>query len=200
MFAVATNSTVVNAPRNRLPHELEVVVNKISADAPTHLLAVYSKPVSRVAIHPAHALVLASHCAHLPSLPHSKPTMPMAAGSTLILPVVPLCLPSPETFPILLHYLYTKRHDHLLASVLPIRPGDGSQSLNQLGQRLAAMFTVPALLSQAAKAHGLWNNVVALGVFDERLSRTIETAWEALLDALVITTDATWRTDTNRFT
>ena len=59
---------------------------------------------------------------------------------------------------------------------------------------------MPALLSQAAKAHGLWNNVVALGVFDERLSRTIETAWEALLDALVITTDATWRTDTNRFT
>ncbi|KAF8577824.1 hypothetical protein K439DRAFT_1363803 [Ramaria rubella] len=194
MLAVAATTTA-NPPRDRLPRELEVVINDLSADAPTHLFAVYSKSASQVALHPAHALVLAAHCSHLPPLPHSKPTQPESAGSILILPVVPLCLPNPSTFPILLHYLYTKRGDLLLASLLPMAPRDANQSIEQLAQSFAATFTVQALLSHAARVHGLWSNVAALGVFDEKLWRGIEMVWEVILGALAISTGLTWQTE-----
>ncbi|KAF8488120.1 hypothetical protein JB92DRAFT_2757760 [Gautieria morchelliformis] len=187
-------TTAANPPRDRLPRELEVVVNDIAADAPTHLFAVYARSATRISIHPVHALVLASHCANLPSLPDSKPTLPTQVGSTLTLPVVPICLPSPETFPILMHYLYTKRGDHLLASLLPIPAQGVTPALDQLSKTLAATFTVQALLSRAARVHGLWSNVAALGVFDERLWRGIEMVWEVLLGALAISTGSSWRT------
>lgn len=188
-------TTTANPPRDRLPRELEVIVNDLGADAPTHLFAVYSRSATRISIHPVHALVLAAHCAHLPSLPYSKPTTPTEIGGTLTLPVVPLCVPNPATFPILLHYLYTKRGDHLLASLLPMPPRDATQSLQQFSQTFAATFTVQALLSHAARVHGLWSNVAALGVFDEKLSRAIEMVWEVLLGALAVSTGSNWRTE-----
>lgn len=192
MLSVAA-STVADPPRNRLPRELEVVINDISADAPTHLFAVYSRPASRVVIHPAHALILAVHCTHLPPLPHSKPVTPTFAGGALTLPVIPLCLHNQATFPILMHYLYTKRRDCLLASLLPMPPHDVSQSLDQLSRSMAATFPAPTLLSHARKVHDLWCNIMALGVFDERLWRAIEMAWEVILGALATNTGARWR-------
>ncbi|KAF8488126.1 hypothetical protein JB92DRAFT_1449636 [Gautieria morchelliformis] len=196
LLAVAA-STTANPPRDRLPRELQVIVNDITADAPSHLFAVcaQSQPPTRISLHPAHALVLASHCAHFPSLPYSKPAVAPAAGSTLTLPVVPLALPSPETFPILMHYFYTKRGDHLLASLLPIAPRDATQTLDQLSTEYAATFTVQALLARAARVHGLWSNVAALGVFDAKLWRGIEVVWAVLLDALAISTGSSWRTE-----
>ena len=188
-----TASTTANVSRDRLPRELRVVVNDLSGEAPTHLVAVYSRPAMRVSLHPAHALVLAVHCAHLPLLPKTTSPEPTEVGGTRTLPVIPLCLPSPSTFPILIHYLYTKRADQLLASLLPMPPRDAAQSLSQLSQMFAATFTVQALLSHAAKVHGLWSNVAALGVFDEKLFRAIELVWELVLGALAISTGSGWR-------
>ncbi|KAF8498370.1 hypothetical protein BU17DRAFT_72337 [Hysterangium stoloniferum] len=59
-----------------------------------------------------------------------------------ILPVI-LCVPEPASFPLLMHYLYTKRPDHLFAALLPA----------------------------GASVHGLWSNVTAMGVFDDGLSK-----------------------------
>ncbi|KAF8577828.1 hypothetical protein K439DRAFT_1396231 [Ramaria rubella] len=191
MLTVAATTTA-NPPRDRLPRELEVVINDLSAEAPTHLFAIYSTPTSQVALHPAHALVLAAHCSHLPTLLHSKPTQPTSAGSTLTLPVVPLCLPHPATFPILLFYLYTKRREHLFASLLPMVSRDANESIEQLARTLAATFTVQALLSHAARIHGFWRNVATLGIFDDKLWQVMEMAWELLGRALAIGTVATW--------
>jgi hypothetical protein len=41
------------------------------------------------------------------------------AGQEIKVPVVPLCIPAPEVFPRLSTFLYTKRIDHLLGSLLP---------------------------------------------------------------------------------
>jgi hypothetical protein len=182
----------VDAPRERLPRELEVVVNNISGEAPTHLLAVHSKPATRVSLFPVHALVLAAHCAHVPPFPHADSKTPAEAGSKLTLPVTPFCIPNPETFSIILYYLYTKRMERVFAALLPIPLRGVKPSIDQLSQLYAATFTVHTLLSHAAKVHGLWSNVTALGVFDDKLSRVIEVAWEVLLSALAIKTGMKW--------
>lgn len=188
-------TTVADPCRDRLPRRLEVQIKDFSTDTPTHLFAVHSKPATRVCLYPVHALIFAAHCAHLPPIPYVNSAEATEDGKKLILPVVPLCLPNPPTFPMLLHYLYTKRGDHLLAALLPMAPRGPKPSLTQLSRTFAATFTVQALLSYAAKVHGLWSNVAALGVFDEKLSRAIEVAWEVVLDALAISTGANWRTE-----
>ncbi|KIJ36203.1 hypothetical protein M422DRAFT_179763 [Sphaerobolus stellatus SS14] len=199
MLSVAT-STTASPPKDRLPRELEVLISDLSAPAPSHLFAIYSKTSSHVSIHPAHALILAAHCANLPSLPPS--TSSPAADSLpdelkLTLPVVPLCLPSPPNFPMLLHYLYTKKIDHLLASLLPATSFSTS-SMDQMTSNFAATFTIQALLTHAARVHGLWSNVVALGVFDEKLWKAMEMVWDVLVGALAKSTGATWQASTSK--
>lgn len=164
--------------RSALPKEMEVSfgVGSSSAFNPTHLLAVYAKPSPaqpqrNVTLFPAHDVVLATHCAHMPTLPPST----TASHSQPTLPVVPLCLPAPETFATLQHYLYTKRTDTLLAALVP--------SLSSLPAQ-----PVSTLLQRATVIHGLWRNVCALGVSDEQLWRTMDVAWEAVLRALAVAT------------
>jgi hypothetical protein len=191
LFNVAA-TTVMDPCHDRLPRRLEVLVKDLSADTPTHLFAVHSKPITRVTLYPVHALVFAAHCAHLPPIPHTNSAAPTEDGKKIVLPVVPFCLPNPPTFLMLLDYLYTKRGNYLLAALLPILPRGPKPSLTQLSQTLAASYPVHALLSFAAKVHGLWSNVVVLGVFDKKLSQIIEVAWKVLLDALAISPGASW--------
>jgi len=195
MLTVAT-STTTDPPKDRLPRELEVFINHFSTSPPTHLFAVYGKTASRVAILPVHSLVLAAHCAHLPPLPPSPSGQSTSSTNpNPILPVVPLCLPHPASFLILVHYLYTKRADRLFASLLPAAPAPAVQGLAQLAQNFAATFTVQALLAHASRVHGLWSNLAALGVFDDNLSRCVETAWEVLVQALALSTGAQWQSE-----
>ena len=178
-------------PGERLPRKLDVVINDVSSEAPTHLLAVHTKPTTRVSLFPVHAIVLAAHCARLPPFPQSGSRTPAEAGSKISLPVTPFCLPNPETFSIILYYLYTKRVDRLFSALLPL-PLQGRKSIDQLSRTYSSTFTVQALLSHAAKVHGLWSNVAALGIFDGRLWQVIEVAWEVLLKALAVSTGARW--------
>jgi hypothetical protein len=102
---------------NVLPKELAAVINDLSSDMPTHMLAVYSRHAAtkhRITLFP---IILATHCANLPILPASSVVRPQATGSTISVPVVPLCIPTPDVFPQLLTFLYTKRIDHLLVSL-----------------------------------------------------------------------------------
>ncbi|HEV7736743.1 MAG TPA: hypothetical protein VGO47_05140 [Chlamydiales bacterium] len=165
----------------------------MSVPPPTHVFAVYAKASPRVFLHSAHAVVLAANCAHLPLLPASKTDSTTSTASTT-LPVVPLRIPNPATFPTLLHYLYTKRANHLLAALLPLTLGT-PQSLQHLSQHLAATYTLPVLLTHAARVHGLWSNVVALGVFDDGLWKAIDMSWQVLLGAVASSTGAQWQTN-----
>lgn len=177
-----------------MPKVLDVVVNKFSTDMPTHMLAIYSREdlagkKRQVTLFPTHHLVLAAHCANLPTFPASRPIAPTTIGAPITLPVVPLCLSSPETFPWLLIYLYSKRADQLLASILPFPPGLGDVSIKaslQLAQRFAASYTAQALFQLAGGISGFWRNVCALGVYDDKLWGVMTVAWEVVLKALEI--------------
>ncbi|KAH0831260.1 hypothetical protein J3R83DRAFT_13894 [Lanmaoa asiatica] len=187
-----------------LPKDLAVTVNDLSFDMPTHMLAVYSRHVPaatkrRVTLFPIHNIVLATHCANLPILPTSNITRPDVAGSTVSVPVVPLCIPAPEVFPQLSTFLYTKRIDHLLASLLPCpaphplyRDDPTSEPvlslLQQFAGKLATSHSAQTLLTHAMAVNGLWRNACALGIDDEKLWCALDVAWEVLVVALAIST------------
>ncbi|KZV87977.1 hypothetical protein EXIGLDRAFT_751933 [Exidia glandulosa HHB12029] len=176
----------------------------------------------KVTLFPVHDLVLVAHCANLPTLPPSGSQLlsepqpqeqPAAAAGaadeasetapaapiSLKLPVVPLCLPSPPTFPILQSYLYTKRADSLLARLLPHVPGttpatssearpaitgDRVETMRNLVDSLSDRHAPSELLKFALTTHGLWSNVCVLGVHDDRLWRVLDLAWEVLMGAM----------------
>lgn len=187
--------------KNALPKELSIIINDLSCDLPTHMFAVYSRqsshspsPTRKVTLFPTHAIVMSLHCANLPSLPKSRACEPDSIGE-MALPVVPLCIPSPETFSPLSAYLYTKDVQHLLSSLLPsglatppnilsLDTDSDSPEFTQFSIKLRATYTAPALLTYAMAINGLWRNVVALGIFDERLWEALDIAWAAVLGAL----------------
>jgi hypothetical protein len=187
---------------NVLPKELSIIVNDLSSDMPTHMFAVFSsrQPATarrRVTLFPAHNLVFAIHCANLPILPVPQPTFPECAGQEIKVPVVPLCIPAPEVFPQLSTFLYTKRIDHLLGTLLPCPsppqlyrddPATVMPLLEEFAQKLAQTYTAQALLMHIGKAHGMWRNAIALGIADERLWCALDVAWEVLLTSLAIST------------
>lgn len=189
---------------NVLPKELTVVTDDLSSDMPTHMLAVYSRQVPaaakrRVKLFPTHNIVLAAHCANLPILQQSNPITPHKAGESITIPVVPLCIPAPEVFPQLSTFLYTKRIDYLLATLLshPVPSALYTEdptservrsALQQCAGKLATLAPAHVLLSRAMAVNGLWRNACALGIGDEKLWCAMDVAWEVLLHALAIST------------
>ena len=167
---------------------------------PTHMLAVFGKQPAgksrqprRVTLYPVHSLVFASHCALLPEFPSP---LPVALSENEVrnvnLPVWPLCLPSPATYPHLSTYLYSKRTDLLIKSVLPRPPPStfqlDSSQVSGFARELAETFTVQTLVKHSSMVFGLWQNVCALGVFDDNLWETLDTLWELLLTSIAIGT------------
>ncbi|KAJ6552196.1 hypothetical protein DFH09DRAFT_1366325 [Mycena vulgaris] len=139
----------------------------IAALAPSHLST--SLPRSRVpGPHPrlrgerdaahtilsVHVVVLAAHCAKLPRLPPWAPAGSSRAASAT-LTILPLALPSPHAFAILHGFMYT----HRLA---------------------------PAFLTSARSwgMQELWQDMVALGVYDPELWDALDLAWEVGLGVL----------------
>ncbi|THH21397.1 hypothetical protein EW146_g141 [Bondarzewia mesenterica] len=197
-----------SAPVTGLPKELEITLNDVSAEPPTHVLAVYCRLPSakrNITLTPIHDVILAAHCANLPILPPSSQSR-VNQGDTVTLPVIPLGLPSPTTFRALLGFLYLKRTDLLLAMILPCAPGphpspaaDASemerhamaiQRVRTFAQQLAVTFTPRVLFERAMYVNGLWQNACALGVFDQQLWACIDWCWEVLLTALAFATGA----------
>jgi hypothetical protein len=186
--------------KNALPKELSVMVNDLSSDAPSHMLALYSRhppvnPASRrsVTLFPTHNIILAAYCANLPQLPPSDALRPERPGDKITVPIVPLCIPSPQTFPHLSAFLYAKNNISLLASLFSTRPPlslslDDEHSVRQFAGRLAATYITQALLHQIMTVNGLWRNACALGVFDDGLWGAMDLAWETLLTALTFAT------------
>ncbi|KAJ6618711.1 hypothetical protein B0H10DRAFT_2176175 [Mycena sp. CBHHK59/15] len=175
----ALQAVETSVSKSALPKELEILMNDIVAAAcPTHMLAIYADaPLAlgqkrHVSLFPMHDIVFAAHCARLPAFPASQP--PSAAPRHTI-PVVPLCIPSPETFPLLQSYLYTQQPTMLLTSLQP--PRDSETDLLQLA-------------THAMKIHGLWRNACALGVVDERMYAAIEASWDSTIAAMQVASRA----------
>ncbi|TDL27969.1 hypothetical protein BD410DRAFT_680773, partial [Rickenella mellea] len=182
-----------------LPKEIQVFVTEDTPDPPTHMLAVHSRPshtanTHKVTLLPIHSIILATHCANLPPLPTpirgKTPREPPNQPPTT-LPVVPINIPSSETFPPLCTYLYTQRADQLLATLLPTTPAlsgpdplSVQRSLQNLASKLACENSAAKLLECAMKVNGVWRNACALGIHDDKLWSTMNVAWDVILSAM----------------
>ncbi|KAJ6573010.1 hypothetical protein DFH09DRAFT_1459295 [Mycena vulgaris] len=153
------------------------------------------------AIFLVHAVVLTAHCAKPPCLPLSARAGSSCTASAT-LPVLPFTLPSPHAFAILHAFMYTHRLAPALAALLPLPPAFlGSASWAQRrgahrrnpprDPRLPARVARPRLapprlfLLQPQRAYGtcghvkeLWQDMVALGVYDPELWDPLDLAWE----------------------
>ncbi|KAK0205480.1 hypothetical protein DFS33DRAFT_1236805, partial [Desarmillaria ectypa] len=165
------------------------------AEGPSYFLGVFAPNSTKVTLHPAHHEVLAAHCPRLPATIQSSPAGPQ-------IPVHPLCLPDPQSYALLSQYMYTHRQDLLLASLLPLgslpsNPFPTTAHLSSspktavsihpqvlaLAESLAKDFTQHKLLGGLSTVHGLWKNIVALGVDDDGLWQVIHAAWAIYLTA-----------------
>lgn len=167
---------------------------------PSHILALSSSKAQSdtVLLFPVHAIVLASHCSSLPRLPASTSQV---SASAIALPVLPLKVPAPNTFAILHSFMYTHRLDSVLKALIPVPPTFATSSLNHqmikatlgagpnLHQLSVFMFqsaggNLQTLTAYAGQVKDLWQNMVALGLFDPELWNALDLAWEVTLGAL----------------
>lgn len=194
----ALRSTNATASGATLPKTLLISVNDTSAMLPTHMAAVYSSAPSapeprRVTMYPVHQSILSLYCANLPVLPTSTPC-PATPNSTFQVPVVPLALPNPESFPLLTQFLYLKDKQPLFQTFLGLVPAseprdDLNQTVTKYSTILAQNYTTQRLASQAAKLHGFWRNAYALGIFDVDLQAFFDLAWAVLMAALILSSN-----------
>lgn len=181
------------------PEQMTVKANDISAQMPTHLLAVWSKPKTSpspsnrcpISLHPTHNIVLASHCASLPAFaPKQASPQPSAAGVEINLPVQGLCVPHRESFTAIHQYLYTKDSAAFFGALVP-RPTARTlaalaptTSLAGFAARLAATFSAQALLAHILFVSGAYANMCHLGIQDDEMWRVLQGAWGVLREAL----------------
>lgn len=190
------SSVVASTAANTLPTQIDVTVGDLSHDVPTHMLAVYT-PVKDtesklpVKLYPVHGVILAAHCANISALPESHPSIP-EPGSSIKLPVVPFNLPHADSWPLLSAFLYTRRIEALMASLMPCPPPvtvddeSGRVLLQRYARALAATLPSRTIHKRLQIVYGLWANACRLGVFEHGLWTVIDRCWEVLLTALTI--------------
>ena len=72
-------------------------------------------------MYPIHHSILSLYCANLPVLPPSTPR-PTTPESPFEVPVVPLALSDPDSFPTLTQFMYFKDAKSLLQAFLGLAP------------------------------------------------------------------------------
>ncbi|KAF8758729.1 hypothetical protein RHS01_03129 [Rhizoctonia solani] len=160
-----------------LPSELELHIRDRSQPLeaiPTHLLCVFNPHAGKASkghLFPAHSLVLASQCSKFPQVGPATRIVDHERGTTR-LPVVPLPVPHPASFGFLNAYLYTRRIDKVLATLIPLP----TQTLAGISAGMA---------NQPGRRHS--RNVEQLQgtrVDDERLWKVLELAWDIVVAAI----------------
>lgn len=179
-----------------LPREMYVSVNDTSNALPTHMLAIFGQNSTaekrKITMFPAHSTVLAAYCSKLAPFGPTSDDVRNARSDVrgITIPVRPISLPSPETYPQLSSFLYTKHTNALLSSMLPCLPprtlSNEQSEVTAFATRLAATYTMQALVRHCTTIIGLWSNVCALGIADGSLWETIDLAWKVLLTAIAI--------------
>ncbi|KAJ7618628.1 hypothetical protein FB45DRAFT_755942 [Roridomyces roridus] len=207
--ALAPSHLPQSIPTSDLPRTLTVPLLATSTahpSYPTHVLAITaassSNPRSEPArLFPVHDIVLAAHCTKLPPLTPAQPGLRSPAN----LPVLLFSLPSPQAFTILHPYMYTHRLDAALAALLPLPPAfletlapglsgetphahvaaalSSRSALHTLAAHLVASAggSLSALMTHAGHVKELWEDMVALGLYDTELWDALDLVWEVIL-------------------
>jgi hypothetical protein len=194
----------ITPPENKgfLPKELVIVMNDGAFDIPSHLFAVYGqtkKGPGQIKLFPIHGIVFGLNCVYLPALPPAvEPVLSPEDGPIKVsIPVVPLRLPSPQVFARLMEYLYLKQASVLLGPPFlpvaippqsPLNIDKSAANILSFAKAIPDKYSARILMEHTAATHGLWQNVVTLGIFDEGLWDAMDLIWEILLNALAIAT------------
>ena len=202
----ALRSTKASVSGSALPKTLTINLNGQTSMPPTHMAAIYSSAPSgseprRVMMYPIHQSILSLYCANLPVLASSVASPLTDSESSYEVPVVPLALPNPESFPFLTQFLYLKDAHTLFEAFLSLTPSKGipidldqparyDAFVAEYSTILAQNYTMQRLASQAAKVHGLWRNACALGISDIDLQAFFDLAWEILMKALTLSSNS----------
>ena len=189
-------------PRARLPPSFDIAPTR--GTPPTHILAVQSSPSSKhpvsdaVFLVPAHHIVLAANCAHIPRIPVSRAQM--RSNGMLAVPVMPLVVPHAEAFAPLHAFLVAHRLDRLMSALLPVpssmlsgaRAGSSRGPFAHISAPQVATFLaasaagdkMSALMALTRTVSAIWRNACALGVFDRDLWAALDFSWEVILGAM----------------
>lgn len=212
---VLSTSNPSNSP-SCFPTTARIQVPKATSTSslPTHVLALYAplKPSqdtkTQVRLLPTHALVLAAYCAALPALPIgvAEDLETTDDGCTRVtVPIVPMCVPEPETAGLLSAFLYTHDERQLVKALVGIDVAappsyDDSESKDEdeadidtpihdaiLHTSLLLSSTPSsALIHRAKTIAALWRNMCAFGVHDAALWRALETSWAVVVGAVAV--------------
>ncbi|KAG7439414.1 uncharacterized protein BT62DRAFT_939016 [Guyanagaster necrorhizus] len=166
--------------KSHLPGVLSVPVCSPSRAFPIHVLAISSSkiPSEHCMVFPIHALVLASHCAHLPVIP---PAHSQAGQSLVKLPVLPFALPSPQAFGIIHNFMYTHRLEPVFRSLLPVPVGFFQSISHETEQGDLQKPT-----THAVHVKELWQDMTAIGIYSTDLWDAVDLAWRIVIGALTI--------------
>ena len=193
--------------RGTMPQSVSVKVTDLSAEVPTHMLAVCQASQAKAALAqgapvryqflPAHNIILGAHCANMRVLRRELPLPPQPTepGTSLTLPVERLTVPHIDSFRPILEYLYTKNAEVFAMSMIPTstaRPADGSQQQTHTvaawAHRLARTFTYEVLLRHMEYILGTWQNIVFLGIMDDEMWHALQASYFTIRGALLIQT------------
>lgn len=201
LAGIAALSMPSSMSKSQLPLSLSIPIRPTSTQPlyPTHVLAVgssKSSPNEHVMMFPIHNIVLASQCSSLPRLPSAS----LPSSSKLHAPVLPLALPSPAAFKVIHTYMYSHSLGGVLQSLFPLPSGfvqslshntvqstlASGATLHQLSSYLcsSAGSSLQILTTHAAHVKELWQDMVALGLYDPELWDTVDLAWDVVLGAL----------------
>ncbi|TBU53627.1 hypothetical protein BD310DRAFT_937689 [Dichomitus squalens] len=184
---------------------------------PTHVLAVWELPFAHPVRRPSAAAASAKRKVSLIPIHNLNASMFFAkwfklvpsnspgkretdafgvAGTELKLPVVPLAVPHPESFLLLLQTAYVHKVSFLLDQLVPVqkpvvvfptpenpRP-QNPHYIDETGRRLAARYTPQAIIEMIGMVIGLWQNAIYLGASDRRLWVGIDWSYDMLLTGL----------------
>jgi hypothetical protein len=184
-----------------MPQTVSVKVTNVSAQLPTHMLAVCQNSQAKAAIEqgaairyqlvPTHSIILAAHCAHLRALPQHTSDAPLNAELTL--PIERLGVPHLESFRHIHEYLYTQNAEVFAMSMIPTStartPSDGKPNgAAAWAHRLARTFTYEVLVRQLEHTLGTWQNMVFLGIQDDRMWHALQASYFTIRSALLLQT------------
>ncbi|KAI0672382.1 hypothetical protein C8Q78DRAFT_1077909 [Trametes maxima] len=210
----------LDPPKTGLPEGYNLILTDSGlATGATHIFGVYPYPSSEtpdpaarrracpslrreVCLYPTHAVIWAAYCSKLPMIP-MKPTKlkvfldprPGARrASVLRLPIVPIAMPYPPTFFIVMQFVYNFRKSSFVNMVLPCAgyglPQDHlvdpptEVTMPLYAEALAKEYDLPHLCRLAKNVHGTYQNMVALGVVENRMWDALKYAWETVLAAM----------------
>lgn len=167
---------------------------------PTHVLALANKDPklnTGLSLVPIHAQVIATQCGRVPPMP--TPNIPDAAVSlqpldqehyhTRIVPLVPMQVPSVDTFSLLFKFLCEQDVGHLFRRFIPLGPPGGGMwdgDFSRLAETLANERTGASILSGALFIYRFWQNACSLGVLNPAVWNVIDVVWKAHRNALLL--------------